>query len=248
MNFNLKKTPDGIAVEGQNLEVEFAHCRKIDGDWTNVSHFSVCRDFLGDAIYATEIGKSVSIYGFKYDPKKNPLDPTNCSIGIKFPNMDTMQFFIQNYPRLFTMGKLFSPKTVDTFPQEQIIVLTFNKLWGKSTFAISYLSYILKCLCYELDPNKDLLDQIEGMRYNQYNSWDGTTDSVAIKEAGYLKNTKDLVAKLPKVIAKLLKKLPNSHGMGDDTAIHTVHNNSGFYSTLRWKKNETWKLAEELLK
>ena len=248
MNFNLKKTPDGIAVEGQNLEVEFAHCRKINGDWTNASHFSVCRDFLGDAIYATEIGKSVSIYGFRYDPKKNPLNKTNCAIGIKFPNMDTMQFFIQNYPRLFTMGKLFSPKTVDTFPQEQIIVLTFNKLWGKSTFAISYLSYILKCLCYELDPKKDLLDQIESMRYNRDNPWDGTTDNLPIKEAEYLKNTKDLVAKLPKVMTKLLKKLPNSHGMGANTAIHTVHNNSGFYSTLRWKKNETWKLAEELLK
>jgi hypothetical protein len=248
MNFNLEKAPKDIAVEDQNLEVEFAHCRKINGDWTNVSHFSVCRDFLGDTIYATEIDIPISIYGFKYDPKKNPLNKTNCSIGIKFPNMDTMQYFIQNYPRLFTMGTIFCPKTVDIFPQEQIIVLTFNKLWAKSTFAISYLSYILKCLCYKLDPNKNLLDQIETMKYHRYNSWNGTTDTLSIKEADYLKNTKDLIAKLPKVITKLLKKLPNSHGTGENTNMYTVHNNSGFYSTLRWKRNETWKLAEELLK
>ena len=248
MNFNLKKTPDGIAVEEQNLEVEFAHCRKIGGDWINVSHFSVCRDFLGDAIYATEIGKPVSIYGFKYDPKKDPLDPTNCSIGIKFPDLSTMNNFLVNFPFLSKMPKIFKTKDLSIFQNDLIVVVVFNKLWGKSTFAISYLSYILKCLCYDLDPKKDLLDQIEGMRYDQYNSWNGTTDSIAIKEADYLKNTKDLVAKLPKVIAKLLKKLPDSHGMGDNTDIHTVHNNSGFYSTLRWKKNETWKLAEELLK
>ena len=248
MNFNLKKAPEGIAVEGQNLDVEFAHCRKINGDWTNVSHFSVCRDFLGDAIYATETNKSISIYGFRYDPKKNPLDPTNCSIGIKFPDLSTMNNFIVNFNILSKMPKIFKAKNLNIFQDKLIIVVVFNKLWGKSTFAISYLSYILKCFCYELDPNKDLLDQIENMKYEHKNFWDGTIDNLSIKEAGYLKNTKDLVAKLPKVIARLLKKLPDSHGMGKNTAIHLVHNNSGFYSTLRWKKNETWKLAEELLK
>ena len=247
MKFNLKKYSKGIGVENQTLEVEFAHCRKIDGNWTNQTDFSVCRDFMGDAIYAMEIGKTVGIYGFSYNPKKTPLYTNKCVVGVRFPNIGVMNQFILNFSLLSKMPKIFAVKDMDIFYDDLIIVLTFNSLWGKSTFAISYLTFLLKCMCYELDHDKDLLNQIETMKFTKKNEWSDEVDEVHIKEAGYLAETKELLAKLPKVITKLLKKLPNSHGMHDPDT-HTVHNNSGFYSTLRWKKNETWKLAEGLLK
>jgi len=247
MNFNLRESPTVIGVEDQSLVVQFAHVAKVNDVWQNQTYFSECRDFMGDAIYATEINEAVDIYGFRYDPKENPLRTDRCSIGIRFPDKETQQQFSTNLPMLIKLG--IKPSFVSVDYDKLITILSFNKIWLKTTFGVSYLTFLLKCLCYELDPAQDLIDQIEVKTFTYEDSWTGEKTQRKVKEAGYIQNIKDDLKKLPAVVVKLLMAMPDSHGILEGkVATYNVHNSTGFYSSLRWKGTMAYKLFEELTK
>jgi len=249
MQFKLVKSPNEIGVEGQSLEVKFAHCILKKDTWTNVSYFSVCRDFMGDVVYANETKKPVSIYGFKYKPTPTKiLDSNTCNIGIHFPNLEVMNTFILNFPLLSKMKGIFKPLDIELFYGDLIVVITLDKLWDKTTFGMSYITFILKCLCYKLEHEEDLLTQIENYTYEYTSIWTQEKEQKKIKEAGYVTPIKELLQKLPNKIEQFLNKQENSHGLHEITpTISDVHNGSGFYSTLRWKKNESWQTLKDLL-
>jgi len=239
MNFVEKKSNRDIGIEDQNLEVEFAHAKIVNGRWTNQSYFSVCRDFMGDCIYATEINKPVEIYGFYYNPKENPLYKTKTAVAMKFPDRDVMETFEKNMYTHFPMDGIYNYKLTKDVKQN-IIVVVLDKLWNKTTFGISYLTFVLKCMCYELTDQAFWLEQIENMTYNRKDHWSGEVETLPIKEAGYVKKIKKDLEKLPAVISRVLLEMQNSHGLKGVADTHRVHNNTGFYSSLLWKKTDAW--------
>jgi len=182
-----------------------------------------------------------------YDPKENPLRTDRCSIGMLFPDKETQERFSINLPMSTVLG--IKPGYVSVDYDKLITIVSFNKIWLKTTFGISYLTFLLKCLCYELDPAQDLIDQMEVKTYMYEDSWNNKKTQRKVKEAKYIEPIKEDLKKLPAVVVKLLMAMPDSHGLLDEkiTTRH-VHNNTGFYSSLRWKKTMAYKLFEGLTK
>ena len=160
MKFVKINSPLVIGVEQQNLKVQFAHVDLVDGVWTNRSYFSECRDFIGDVLYATEKQCAICVYGFQYCPKKNPINKEKCQIAMEFPSEETKNLFLNNLTMLEKLSIDFIPKKVYHDPKLPFVVLVFNNFWNKTIFGMSFLTFILKCLCYELNQEENLLDQI----------------------------------------------------------------------------------------
>ena len=247
MKFNKIVYQKNIGVEDQNLVVKFAHARLVNGKWQNQSDLSECRDFMGDCLYATDKNMAVEIYGFRFDPKATPLYKNKLAIAIEFPDAQTRQNFVKNLPHFWPTQEVF--QMLDKWRLDldaNICVLTFDKLWNKSVFGLSYLTFLLKCMCYELNLKKDLFEQISQMTYEQTCTWSGDVDILPIKEAKYVKDTRQYIDKLNPMIEYIMQKQGSVHGIvGTEVNTNHVHNDTGFYSTFKWKKTEPYNLFKE---
>ena len=68
MKFKTTKSPHEIGVEDQDLVVKFCFAKQTQPELhENMTYWSECRDFMGDAVCAMHDGKEKSIYGFKYN-------------------------------------------------------------------------------------------------------------------------------------------------------------------------------------
>lgn len=241
IKFDYKVYDKNIAVEDQNLVVKFAHVNTVNGVWTNVTDFSECRDFMGDALYADHTKKNLKIYGFTCEPLVRTLAKSSVCIGIEFPSQDVMDIFLKNYPVMMPVEDVFKDKGVILFPDKLIAVIKFKALWKKSIFGISYLTFLLKSLCYTLDSNKDLMTQIKESTWINEDSWNGEKVELPTKEARYARDCFKELQKLPAIIEQIMKKQTTVHGIDDDDP-YNVHHNTGFYSTFKWKKTEPYNL------
>jgi hypothetical protein len=63
---------------------EFAFMSRIKGVYQQICTFVYCKDFFHDLVWSFLNQKPWSIYGFKYDPKKDlPLDVENCVFAFR---------------------------------------------------------------------------------------------------------------------------------------------------------------------
>lgn len=240
MNFSLQTYNKAIGVETQDLVVKFGFCtEKEPGNYTNLTDLSECRDFLGDTVYANLTNSIASIYGFNYNPKTNgTLDKDHTTLGISMPTEETRNLFIKNFnhykQELETLLQNPFNETLYVFDNDnKMLVFKADTFWQQSTVGISLLSYILKCLCWELDTSKDFLSAVVLTTHICPHE----NELRPTKEAGYLigyeKPLKVLMANIKDIVSKQVQ--PDGYEVKKH--IHVVHNYSGFHFAIRWKRD-----------
>jgi hypothetical protein len=234
MKFEVTEYNKGIGVESQDLEVQFAFAVKgKDDTYTNICDFSICRDFLGDVVVANVTGKSCSIYGFSYNPKKQKkMDMAHTYLALR-STPEVLQSFKENLNRFRSwLGNMighhnyFNIIEVDT---SDVIVVQCNPWWQTTTVGISYLSYLFKCLCWKLPEDKaKLFDAILALESKE----------TPCKEARYIRNLTKEAQYLLQNLEKLSYAHTTPHGYPElEQHISKVHNNSGFNFTIQWKRD-----------
>jgi len=235
MKFITKTYNKHIAEEGQDLEVQFAFARKDKKrEFFNLSDFSVCRDFLGDVVVANVTNEPSVIYGFKYDPTTQAkLDLEHTYLALK-SSPEVLEQFKTNLKRFRAWWVIMVGQNnycnIIEVDKPGIIVVQCNPWWQKTTVGISYLSFILKALCwdYDKDASSDLFSVLLAYKH----------DGGLNKEARYIKDLRKEADYLLINLEKLTDAHTTPHGYPVlDQYIKTVHNNSGFYFAIRWKRD-----------
>lgn len=241
MRFKTTNSPEQLGVEDQDLNVKFCFAKQTTDElFENMTYWSECRDFMGDAVCGMHDMENKRIYGFTYDPTDKPLETIYTCIGMRFPDTATRNLFITQLPILVDFLKKFDLpygflhyKCVGS---SLTLVLTADPFWQATTFNISFITFLLKSICWEL-PNdgRDLLDKIHATVCVDY--WKNIN---LTKEAKYLEH--GVKKALPKVLTNLVElteKHKYPHGYNEDVPVHTAHNNSGFHYNCRWKFDTT---------
>lgn len=236
MKFTVKTYNKNIAEEEQSLAVQFAFARKdAKGKFFNLSDFSVCRDFLGDVVVANVTNQPSVIYGFQYDPNKQAkLDSEHTYLALK-SSPEVLEQFKANLKRFSSwweimVGHKHNYCNVIELDNPEIIVVQCNPWWQKTTVGISYLSFILKVLCWDYDENSssDLFTALLDYKY----------EGGLNKEARYIKDLRKEAGYLLINLEKLTEAHTTPHGYPVlDQYINIVHNNSGFHFAIRWKRD-----------
>lgn len=236
MKFITKTYNKHIAEEGQDLEVQFAFARKTeDANFFNLSDFSVCRDFLGDVVVANVTNEPSVIYGFKYDPTTQAkLDLEHTYLALK-SSPEVLEQFKVNLKRYrswweIMVGHGHNYCNIIEFDKPGIIVVQCNSWWQKTTVGISYLSFILKALCwdYDKDASSDLFSALLDYKY----------EGGLNKEARYIKDLRKEAGYLLINLEKLTDAHTTPHGYPVlDQPISLVHNYSGFHFAIKWKRD-----------
>lgn len=236
MKFIDKVAENHIAVESQDLDVEFCFAKPLEnGDYEGVSYFSVCRDFLGDTVCADAFKNESSIYGFTHNGETHPLYQTKTILGMRFPNQSIRnQFYvnIQRYKKWIGALANTSRKTINvSFPDDDLTaVVEADKMWQQTTVGISLFSFILKGLCWDFE--EDYENLFEAIANTQV-EMDSPT-----KEANYALGYEKQLTALLLSIKELTAQHKYPHGYDQqDQHISKVHNNSGFFFAIRWKRD-----------
>jgi hypothetical protein len=141
-----KYAAHGMAEIFQSVAIKFSLLNKNNEEITNPA---ICRDFLGDTIWSRKTGKSVSIYGFHYDYKKNPYD--DLRLVLQFPNEKSKTNFMNNLDKLHEKEKQAKVKESVLFMTENplIFVIKGDNRWMADTWKFSLWSFYLKLISYE---------------------------------------------------------------------------------------------------
>lgn len=243
MKLTETKFPNQLQEIDQTMDVKFAWAKKTKQGYTNNMPFVKCRDFLGDSLWAEEVGEAKGIYGFKYDPAKQKMYKHKTMLLMKFPDQGTMKCFIDNYltflyPYTKLAGVVGTKLRCDY--DNNMVLVNASTLWKKTIVGISAFTFILKCCCYPLDKTKSMLEAIKEIKVDKKN-WDGTTYKAPPTEAAYVVGKFDL---LIKNLRKITKKMSTVHGL-DNPMIHTVHNSAGFVTVCKFGTGEFGKYLAE---
>lgn len=210
----------------QTNQTEFAFRNNLN----QVTEFVHCRDFLGDAIYATRNKTNFSIYGFNFDSKTQTLNQKETQLLIRFPNNKYKELFVTNLSILHKVEKSlrFKRTTVESTQEDLILAVSGSKMWQSWEGAISMYTFLLKCLtCSIID-----FDDIMKLDDNEFNYRNKT----GIKFWKFLYGFRKLLNKV---------KALNYEVVEQNTS--AIHNYSGFVSVCTlFDANKLCPLLQEL--
>lgn len=243
---------DRLSEIMQQVDIKFAYCyTHFEEDGSTVveqtSSFFKCRDFFADILCSRFTNSNEKIYGFQWDLSK-PFDVDFTTLLIKFPNDQTQQNFINNFYILKGLSKqnnFFDPFFEYIKENARILYFNADRWFQDSTFGISLLTFILKCLSYELPAyaSDEWIDEVMKHETN---------------EAYYLKST---VKNLRPLLPHLHRIMPTENPLGDNRIKKNVpshpaqyHDTSGFVFFLSeaiencFPKNSIWLQIKDVLK
>ena len=106
-----------------------------------------------------------------------------------------------------------------------------DPMWQKTTVGISFLSFLLKCLCWKMEKKQSFWLAV---------STTSTEEGEQTKEFGYIEHYRKEFFLLLKNIRNLISQHEYPHGYPlKDMHISTVHNRSGFFYAIKWKDSTT---------
>lgn len=220
-----------LAEAHQSLVIKFSFATLDEEAKTaqRLHEWCMCRDFLGDVVYANAAQIITNIYNFRVDPAICKIDPTRTILVMKFDTQKSRDAFEANYKHIVHVveekNKL---KKTEVFLTEDklTIVVVADKFWQQAVWLISLYSFLLKASCF---PYKNVVQ------------WRDETIARGVTESHYAQKTykawEPLIDKLHKIF---YKKHVTGIKSKEDTDIHTVHNNTGFVAILgnySWMKD-----------
>lgn len=205
--------------DGQFHNVGFAYAH-LDGVKAHqLCGYFVCRDFLGDALFAEEQKVPIRIYGFTWTPEKQKIDRDKTRLLVQVSSLEMRKTFEKNLPILYGVEKDndFEQTVVTDSNEELEFLVEADPRWQESVVLISLYSFLLKCLTYDIKKIEDIVEKYE--------------DS---NEANLAHNT---LKKLPKILKNLKRfgldeesKKFTVSGTKDTRITGTVHHYSGWHS------------------
>lgn len=226
------KKDKALAEIYQNLSTKFAFVDKDNnGVYTNAHPFVQCRDFLGDALLAQKEKKRKSIYGFTFDGKTQHFLEDKTRLVILLPNATTLENTLNNLGMLHELenivGGICKTKISRIKDNPSMLMVVGSNFWLKSIFNISLYSYLIKCLGYSLNHNQNIFENMLEIPGNN--------------EYKYAKQTYPNIMKILPKLKNVNKKLPSVSGwLKNNNDIYTIHNYSGFVSTIAWHKHTNY--------
>lgn len=220
---NPYKDTKGLAEINQSIVVRMSYVRKEqDGSYTQLHNGVKCRDFLGDALWATQQKFKVSIYGFSFDGKNNPIDLDKIRFVLNFSDTteEVKNNFLNNLELLHEIErkhKLTLTRVYRVSRSKNKFIVEGSKFWLKSVFNISLYTFLFKAMCYKYNV-ADWFTALQGM---------GGT------EANYAQQVKNVWKFYMENLKKLNRGTFNVTGR-DLTSSHDIsqcHNYCGFVST-----------------
>lgn len=138
----------------QQTKMQFAVCYREGDDIYKYSDWVKCRDFLTDIPWSIVHKKTVSIYGFTYDPKTIPYNTDKIRYLLKDNNKDEFKNIIDN---LHLLNKIEEKngfeKSILTQIEDDVWMIEGDIIWTESSFTVSLYTFFIKCLCYKHKDN-----------------------------------------------------------------------------------------------
>lgn len=143
------------AQEIQTHSISFTFVNKVQDSVHGIFSPVICRDFLGDVLYAEFFKETVSIYGFQYNPQYKHIDRDKLRLVIQgiAKHLDTIQANLQIIHNIEDMHGL--EKTTISRINHTTALLEADPKWLLTIYLISYYTYIIKCMSYEFNSIKD---------------------------------------------------------------------------------------------
>lgn len=249
---SIKKSPNlvenGLAEIYQDMAITMALLtRQEPTEFTRITPFVKCRDFLCDVFTYAKANKVFGIWGMQHDPTKDKPQEDGLYIACIFPNETKQANFERAIEQLWAIEMANGMEPTEFIPHIDggTGILIADKGWLRSCLSFSLYTSLLRCLSYGIGE-----DWLKGMKTTFAKKTDGALVlSVSDEVWELVLNNLDLL------------KLPDFCGF-DPTKVDVswIHHNSGFYSvfgkhrelrvdTVRqnahWKhfKEQGWKLA-----
>lgn len=216
--------PKHYAEIYQNQKVQFSYASKKDDTYEQLNPFFICRDFLGDVLYAEEENKEVAVYGFEWNPKKKKIDRDATRLLLTSASEGHLTNIVANYGAILEPIEKkndFEPTKLTLLHQDKksYLVVEGDAVWQSSIFLMSLFSFFMKVLSY---------------KYKDPESWMEEIPHTSRDDGRLL--TDGVTAKLKKILPNLRVFSKYVHGLGKDS--YGYHDCTGFNYTLRYENKK----------
>lgn len=217
-----KLVEKGLAEIYQSMEVKMALLTSQgQKEFTRITPWVKCRDFLVDVYTYAEANKKFQIYSMEYDPEKLGKPQTSAVyLQVEFPKKkkakEVFKEQIGLLHKIETQNGFDPTEVYETGDDKETVVLVGDKKWLYSAISFSLYTSLLRILCHKELGN----DFISGFIKKHESSSDhplvkSVDPSVWEKVLGNIKLLK---------MEEFCGFSPKSQNIG------TIHHNSGFYS------------------
>lgn len=227
MKIELYKESGSYCEIYQDSDLKFAlTAEQEDGTIEQVHDFIKCRDFLCDAIVATQLNiKSPQIWGYSYPGDKKPAITHHTVLILSGSNFSHLEDHLKFLNEFEKENNLELSVLTDVEGSKYKIIYG-DKFWMNSTVTISMYTHILRCL-YQYSPLAEdffsFLEKVESLGGNAANY------QRKINSFG----TKNIMKSLFHCFS--VPTLPKK-GMKEIDSISIIHNNGGIVT---WSKSLT---------
>ena len=156
-----------------------------------------CRDFLPDAVRATIINKTFSIYGFNFDPIKNPILDLDIMRMLVYKSdlksIDKIEFedkmffgisLLNHYEKIMEISPSILYRTKEDYNNKPVYLFVGNGEWMRSPFLISLYTFLIRLGDKKIvfENNQELMDKYKTL-IKQHES-----GKIYDNDIGYLKS------------------------------------------------------------
>lgn len=241
-----------LIEENQQKQITFSYAKQEEEDtYTNLIPFVHCRDFLSDVRITELLDIYISIYGLYYDPKYTPNHVIDkLRLILKFDNKypEELFNFIKNLQYINTLESFYKIKetthqelTTDVNDEHTYLLIETDIFWYSHPITISFYTFFLRCLTYDIDNKTPFWDQIINSKYLA-NTWENkkvnspTYDAQLLQSLYNKEPLTNLIYNFPKFIQNhdfvLEKEILLQKIKENNISKYDLHNNRGFISLL----------------
>ena len=151
--------------------------RQGENEFTRITPFVKCRDFIVDVYSFALANKSFQIYGMEFDPGKEKPSMDGVYLQLIFPNPKAQKHFEEQLMSVLQPIEMINGMDLTEYiplEEKQQAVLIADKRWLASCLSWSLYTAIVRCLCYDLGPSgQDNFGWIKAMSTAHKNQTDG---------------------------------------------------------------------------
>lgn len=211
----------GLAEIYQDMGVTMALLtRQGPTEFTRITPFVKCRDFIVDVFTYDKAEKKFGIYGMAYDPSKDRVQWDGVYLQLIFPSPAAQQNFEAHLSQTLhpiELANQMTPTEYTPLETKQQAVVIADKKWLLSCLSWSLYTAIVRCMCYGMP---DGSKWIEVMSTTYKDKTDGRL--VASVDGSVWKAVLENLETL--ALPEFCGFKPSGSNIG------TIHHNSGFFS------------------
>lgn len=208
----------GLAEIYQDMGITMALLtRQSQTEYTRITPYVKCRDFLVDVYSYSKAKKTFAIYGMSFDPTKELPAEDGVYLAMIFPNEKAEEAFKTALPQLHAIELANEMEVTEFYPgvEGKVSLLTGSKKWLRNCLTFSLYTALIRCLSYGVGDN-----WLASMKKEFSKKTDGRLVSSVADETW-----ERILADLKTIEVKQFCGFdPNKDSVG------TIHHNSGFFS------------------